>query len=101
MNSEVPARFSAKLWVCFTVDFSLPLVLTNGLKAKQLGALAPLTEQIKIKKIRNYLDAPILRQKIGIFVDVDVGTHGRASLHEKILVKTGAKRAFFDQNSPS
>jgi len=32
-------------------------------------------------------------------VDVDVGTHGRASLREKILAKTGAKRAFFNQNS--
>ena len=41
----------------------------------------------------------MLGQKIGIFVDVDVGTHGRASLREKILAKTGAKRAFFNQNS--
>jgi len=32
-------------------------------------------------------------------VDVDVGTHGRASLREKTLAKTGAKRAFFNQNS--
>ncbi len=38
---------------------------------------------------RNCLGAPILRQKIGIFVYVDVGTHGRASLREKILAKTG------------
>ncbi len=44
----------------------------------------------------NYLGAPILRQKIGIFVYVDVGTHGCASLREKILAKTGAKRALFD-----
>ena len=49
------------------------------------------------KKTRNCLGAPILRQKIGIFVYVDVGTHGRASLREKILAKTGAKRAFFEQ----
>jgi len=28
----------------------LPLVLTNGLEVKLSGALAPLTEQIKIKK---------------------------------------------------
>ncbi len=32
-------------------------------------------------------------------VAVDVGTHSRASLREKILAKTGAKRAFFDQKS--
>ena len=32
-------------------------------------------------------------------MDVDVGAHGRASLREKILAKTGAKRAFFNQNS--
>ncbi len=49
--------------------------------------------------IRNCLGAPILGQKIGIFVDVDVGTHGHASLREKTLAKTGAKRAFFNQNS--
>jgi len=41
MNSEVPARFSAKLWAYFTVGFTLPLVLTNGQEAKLLGALAP------------------------------------------------------------
>jgi len=34
MNSEVPARFSAKLWAFFAVGFALP-------EAKQLGALAP------------------------------------------------------------
>jgi len=34
----------------FTVGFTLPLVLTNGLEVKLSGALAPLTEQIKIKK---------------------------------------------------
>jgi len=41
MNSEVPARFTAKLWAYFTVGFTLPLVLTNGKEAKLLGALAP------------------------------------------------------------
>jgi len=51
-------------------------------------------QQKKPLKTRNCLGAPILGQKIGIFVYVDVGTHGRASLHEKILAKTGAKRAF-------
>jgi len=43
MNSEVPARISAKLGACFTVGFALPLVLTNGQEASLLGALAPLT----------------------------------------------------------
>ncbi len=44
---------------------------------------------------RNCLGLPILRQKIGLFVYVDVGTHGRASLREKILAKTDAKRRIF------
>jgi len=45
-------------------------------------------------QFRNCLGAPILGQKIGIFADVDVGTHGRASLREKNLAKTGAKGHF-------
>jgi len=50
MNSEVPAGFSTNLWACFAVGFSLPLVLTNGLKAKPIGALAPFGYPKKIKK---------------------------------------------------
>ncbi len=33
-------------YVYFTVGFTLPLVLTNGLEVKLSGALAPLSEQI-------------------------------------------------------
>ena len=56
---------------------SSPLVKTNG-KVKTKG------KEILFDFTCNCLGNPILRQKIGIFVVVDVGTHGRASLRKKI-----------------
>ncbi len=41
---EIPG---IQVHACFTVGFTLPLVLTNGLEVKLSGALSPLTEQIK------------------------------------------------------
>jgi len=49
-------------WFCFTVGFTLPLVLTNGQEAKQLGALAPLTCQENTRK-NNKKQAQITRKK--------------------------------------
>ncbi len=51
-ENEIKEIPGIQVCACFTVGFTLPLVLTNGLEANPKGALAPLTEQIKIKKIR-------------------------------------------------
>ena len=99
--------FSLSKFLFLTVSFggTMSLILVSLLRhrLRKMGIQEITDESLNVfqKKNGNYLDAPILRQKIGIFVDVDVGTHGRASLREKILAKTGAKSAFFDQNSPS
>ncbi len=92
-----------KSWMERTGHTSYPIALKESPKepVDEFCPKSPLRRKLKhgTKFYCNYLGSPILRQKIGILVDVDVGTHGRASLREKILAKTGAKRAFFEQNS--